>query len=62
MKTKFVNNMNTEKKRKYNRPDVTVIKIDNEISVFMASPGDDPPETSFNPDHFSLNPFKLPKL
>lgn len=60
MKTKIIKNMETTNKRKYNSPDITVIKIDNEISVFMASA--DPyhdPNGSIQPDHFSINPFKL---
>ena len=51
-----------KQKRNYIKPIVAQIKLDNEISIFMASPGSDPPETSINPDHFSINPFKLPKL
>ena len=56
--------MKTTKKREYNSPDVTVIKIDNEISLIMmsADPYNDPSETFLQPDHFSFNPFKLPKL
>jgi hypothetical protein len=47
-------------KRKYQRPEISIIKLDNEISVFMASanPNNDP-EESIQPDHFSINPFKF---
>jgi hypothetical protein len=49
------------KKRSYSKPLIEHIKLDNDISIFMTS--DTPPEESINPtDHFSINPFKLPKL
>ena len=46
-------------KRKYNRPEINLIKMDNDISVLMASanPVHDPDE-SIQPEHFSFNPFK----
>jgi len=55
--------MGTTKKRKYSSPDLTVVKIDNDISVFMvtADPYHDPSE-SLQSEHFSINPFKLPNL
>jgi hypothetical protein len=52
-------------KRKYQTPEITEIKIDNEISLVMmsANPGEDPPEESIGGmDHFDLNPFKILKL
>ena len=62
MKNNSLINIAETKKRKYDRPEITTVKIDNDISIFMASPGSDPPETSIRPDHFSINPFKLPNL
>jgi len=59
---------NITSKRKYNRPEITVIKLDNEISMVMASfgpganPDHDPDDVSMQPDHFSLNPFKMLKF
>lgn len=49
-----------KKKRKYSKPEITVVKIDNQISLVMmsANPGGDPDE-SIQPDHFSFNPFKI---
>lgn len=56
--------LNTVNKRKYNTPDIKVIKLDYEISMVMmsANPGEDPPEGSLNPSHFNLNPFKMLKF
>lgn len=53
----------TKEKRKYSPPEITTIKIDNEISLVMmsANPGDDPPEESM-PDNYTLNPYKFFKL
>gem|GEM_PF-755564 len=52
-----------KKKKRYSRPDITIIKIDNEISLVMmsANPDGDPLE-SINAGHFILNPFKIPRL
>jgi len=52
-----------KKKKRYSRPGITKIKIDNEISLVMmsANPDGDPQE-SINPGNFILNPFKLPNL
>ncbi len=63
MKTKIFQNSETRKIRKYNMPEVTVIKIDNDISLVMmsADPNNDPPETSLQLDYFNFNPFKLSK-
>ena len=62
MKNQTKNNMETTK-RTYSSPEISVIKIDNEISIFMtsANPMHDPDE-SIQPDNFSINPFKLPNL
>jgi hypothetical protein len=55
----------TNKKRNYTKPKVEQIKLDNEISVFMAStpPGDPTfgPMGSIN-EKYSNDPFKMPKL
>lgn len=52
-----------KEKRKYSPPEITAIKIDNEISLVMmsANPGDDPPEESM-PDNYNFNPYKIFKL
>lgn len=57
----------TANKRKYNRPEITEIKLDNEISMVMMSFGgganpDHDPDSSIQPEHFSLNPFKILKF
>jgi hypothetical protein len=59
----IIQNPKAGEKRKYNRPEIKVIKIDNDISLVMmsANPGDDPTE-SIQSEHFSINPFKMPKL
>ena len=51
-----------QEKREYSTPEITEIKIDNEISLVMmsANPGGDPTESV--PDNFNLNPFKIFKL
>lgn len=51
-------------KRKYNRPEITVVEIDNEISMVMmsAGPQNDPEEVSINPGNFNFNPFKMLKF
>ena len=49
-------------KRAYSKPQIERIKLDNEISMVMMSPPGDPPSGSINPDHFSINPFKLSNL
>jgi hypothetical protein len=60
----LVHNQTAAGKRKYNRPEITIIEIDNEISMVMmsANPGGDPDETRINPDHLNLNPFKMLKF
>jgi hypothetical protein len=47
------------KKRTYSKPQVERIKLDNEISMVMMSPPLDP-DGSIQPEHFSVNPFKMP--
>jgi hypothetical protein len=49
------------KKREYSKPSVERIKLDNEITIMMASLPPDPPG-SIQPEHFNINPFKLPKF
>jgi hypothetical protein len=55
-----------KQKRNYAKPQVEQIKLDNEISVFMAStpPGDPTfgPMGSVNTENFNADPFKMPKL
>jgi hypothetical protein len=51
-----------KQKRNYAKPQVEQIKLDNEISVFMVSPNPPGDPVSLPTDHFSINPFKLPKL
>jgi hypothetical protein len=61
MKNKnLVQNQKPTCKRNYNRPEITGIKLDNEISMVMASanPFNDP-DSSIQPD---LNPFKMLKF
>ena len=53
-----------KQKRNYTKPKVEQIKLDNEISIFMASPPGNPefaPEGPAGPS-MNVNPFKLPKL
>jgi hypothetical protein len=61
MNTKNDQNIVSIRKRKYICPRINAIKMDNEISIFMASadPNTDPPESTIQPDQFSFNPFKL---
>ena len=53
MKTIISHNMETSNKRAYTKPNIDIVKIDNEISVFMNSenPYENPDEggTSLNP-------------
>ncbi len=59
---KKLNKANKTQKRKYVKPHVERIIIDNQISMVMQStpPGD--PGGSMHPEHFSINPFKLPNI
>ncbi|NTW32069.1 MAG: hypothetical protein HGB12_05515 [Bacteroidetes bacterium] len=50
-----------KQKRTYNKPEIKIIKIDNEISMVMMSPLGNPNE-SIDPGHFCLNPFKIDKF
>jgi hypothetical protein len=54
-----------KQKRNYTKPQVEQIKLDNEISIFMAStpPGDPTfgPTGSVNTENFTNDPFKFPK-
>jgi hypothetical protein len=52
----------TNKKRNYTKPKVEQIKLDNEISVFMAStPPGDPTFGQAGSENFNTDPFKFPK-
>jgi len=55
-----INNQNLSKKgkKKYNRPEIKSIKIDNEISLVMTSPGGDPPPDGSSRHHHNNNHFK----
>jgi hypothetical protein len=46
------------KKRVYSKPSVERIKLDKEICIMMASLPPDP-GGSVEPEHFSINPFKM---
>lgn len=49
--------------RRYVKPRLEKVIIDNNISLVMASdPPPNPPEDSVNPDHFNFNPFKMLKF
>ena len=63
MKNIIQNNMETKGKKKYCSPEISVIKIDNDISLVMMSSGpqEDPTE-SIQPEYFSIDPFKLQNL
>jgi len=56
-------NKKTTDKREYQRPEISVIKLDNEISLIMmsANPNTDPFEASIQQDNLSNNPFKIQK-
>jgi len=61
MKNQIVfQNIKDTDKRKYQRPEISVIKLDNEISLIMmsANPNSDPFEAKQS-DHFNINPFKI---
>ena len=53
-----------KQKRNYAKPQIDRIKLDNEISIFMASNPTPPPDPtgSIQLEHFSINPFKLANL
>ena len=51
-----------KQKRNYAKPRIERIKLDTEISIFMTSGSPTPPNDpngSMQPEHFSINPFKL---
>ena len=50
-----------KQKRNYTKPKVEQIKLDNEISIFMASPPGNPEFGSNNSNQFNNDPFKLSK-
>lgn len=48
--------------KKYNRPEITKIKIDGDTSILMSSANwNDDPEESFNINPFNNDPFKINK-
>jgi hypothetical protein len=48
--------------KRYVKPQVERIILDNEISMVMQSPPPGDPDGMIQPEHFSINPFKLPIL
>ena len=46
-------------KRNYKQPQICRIKLDKEISLVMQSEAPPDPGGSLQPEHFSINPFKL---
>jgi secreted Zn-dependent insulinase-like peptidase len=58
---KIIKKSKNIKKRTYSKPQIERIKLDNEISMVMMSPPGDP-NGSIQPEHFSINPFKIPKF
>ena len=47
------------KKRFYQQPTICIIKLDKDISLVMQSDAPPDPGGSLQPEHFSINPFKL---
>ena len=56
---KKIENPNIHKKRIYSNPEISCVKLDKEISLVMQSSAPEDPEGSLQPEHFSLNPFKI---
>ena len=56
-------NMKAKEKKKYNKPEISIIKIDNEISLVLmsANPSNDPFESSLQKDNSNIDPFKTSK-
>lgn len=55
---------NPQQKRRYAKPRLERVQVDNKISINMDSvpPYDPTDNISINPLHFNDNPFKLPNL
>jgi len=49
----------TNKKRNYKQPQIRCVKLDKDISMVMQSEAPPDPGGSLQPEHFSINPFKL---
>lgn len=49
-------------KRPYQKPVLERIALDHEISMVMLSDPPSDPDGSIQPDHFSMNPFKMQNL
>ena len=49
----------SNKKRNYSQPHINLIKLDKDISLVMQSDAPPDPGGSLQPEHFSINPFKL---
>lgn len=56
------NTKQNNNKRAYQKPMIEKVLLDHEISMVMLSDPPSDPDGSIQPDHFSMNPFKLPKL
>lgn len=57
---KLYNDINTERK-KYEAPEIQVVKLDTEISLQMASdpnPLEEPEDWSYNPNSIASDPWK----
>ena len=53
-------NINSQEKRSYFSPSIECIKLDNEISLQLESPGtpDSPDEVYNTSDYFKIEPYK----
>jgi len=58
---KMNKNINSPK-RMYVKPQIERIILDNEISMVMQSDAPGDPGGSLQPEHFSINPFKILKF
>ncbi len=50
------------KKRTYKSPQIFRVELDKDISLVMQSEAPPDPGGSLQPEHFSINPFKLMKF
>jgi len=62
VKHKNTKAMKRENRRKYQKPDIEIIKLDNEISMVMQSliPPPDP-TGKITPENHNNNPYKIEK-
>ena len=59
---KTLKNTINPQKRNYVKPQIDRIILDNDISMVMQSTPPLDPDEMIQPEHFSINPFKLPNL